>query len=219
MTEISNFITNDYKAIQVEETIADAQDFFEEINFSHFPVLDDTVYIGSIAKDDLETFDSDKKISDYKYALEGFFARKNMIWLDVLEVFAKNHTNVVPVLDDENKYLGFYEMEEIIKIFNETPFMKEKGAVIIVRKGILDYSMSQISQIVESNNGKILGVFVSDTDASTIEITIKISLGDTNEIVQSFRRYEYEIVSTHQEDDYMNVLKERSEYLEKYLSI
>jgi predicted transcriptional regulator len=219
MTETSNYITNDYKAIQVEETIADAQDFFEEINFSHFPVLDDTIYIGSIAKDDLETFDSDKKISDYKYALEGFYARKNMIWLDVLEVFAKNHTNVVPVLDDENKYLGFYEMEEIIKIFNETPFMKEKGAVIIVRKGILDYSMSQISQIVESNNGKILGVFVSDTDVSTIEITIKISLGDTNEIVQSFRRYEYEIVSTHQEDDYMNILKERSEYLEKYLSI
>jgi Mg/Co/Ni transporter MgtE len=219
MTEISNYITNDYKAIQVEETIADAQDFFEEINFSHFPVLDDTIYIGSIAKDDLETFDSDKKIGDYKYALEGFFARKNMIWLDVLEVFAKNHTNVVPVLDDENKYLGFYESEEIIKIFNETPFMKEKGGIIIVRKGILDYSMSQITQIVESNNGKLLGVFVSETDASTIEITIKISLGDINEIVQSFRRYEYEIVSTHQEDDYMHILKERSEYLEKYLSI
>jgi Mg/Co/Ni transporter MgtE len=219
MTEISNYITNDYKAIQVEETIADAQDFFEEINFSHFPVLDDTIYIGSIAKDDLETFDSDKKISDYKYALEGFFARKNMIWLDVLEVFAKNHTNIVPVLDEENKYLGFYEMEEIFKIFNETPFMKEKGGIIIVKKGILDYSMSQITQIVESNNGKILGVFVSETDASTIEITIKISLGEINEIVQSFRRYEYEIVSTHQEDDYMHVLKERSEYLEKYLSI
>ncbi len=219
MTEISNYITNDYRAIPVEETIAGAQDFFEEINFSHFPVLDDITYIGSIAKDDLETFDSDKKIGDYKYALEGFFARKNMIWLDVLEVFAKNHTNIVPVLDDENKYLGFYEMGEIIKIFNETPFMKEKGGIIIVKKGILDYSMSQITQIVESNNGKILGVFVSETDASTIELTIKISMGDINEIVQSFRRYEYEIISEHQEDGYMNILKERSEYLEKYLSI
>ncbi len=219
MIEISNYINNDYKAIQVEEVIADVQVFFEEINFSHFPVLDNTTYIGSIAKDDLETFDSDKKLSDYKYTLEGFFARKNMIWLDVLEVFAKNHTNIVPILDDKNNYVGFYEMEDIIKIFNETPFMKEKGGIIIVRKGILDYSMSQITQIVESNNGKILGVFVSDTSPSTIEITIKISLGNINEIVQSFRRYEYDIISTHQEDDYMNILKERSEYLEKYLSI
>ena len=219
MTEISNYISKDYKAIQVEETIADAQEFFEEINFSHFPVLDDSLYIGSISKEDLETFDSDKKISDYKYTLEGFFARKNMIWLDVLEVFAKNHTNIVPVLDDDNSYLGFYEMEEIIKIFHETPFIKEKGEVIIVKKGVLDYSMSQISQIVESNNGKILGVFVSNTTASTVEITIKISLGDVNEIVQSFRRYEYEIISEHKEDDYMTILKERSEYLDKYLSI
>ncbi len=219
MTEISNYISKDYKAIQVEETIADAQEFFEEINFSHFPVLDDSLYIGSISKEDLETFDSDKKISDYKYTLEGFFARKNMIWLDVLEVFAKNHTNIVPVLDDDNSYLGFYEMEEIIKFFHETPFMKEKGSVIIVQKGVLDYSMSQISQIVESNNGKILGVFVSNTTASTVEITIKISLGDVNEIVQSFRRYEYEIISEHKEDDYMTILKERSEYLDKYLSI
>lgn len=219
MTEISNYITNDYKAISIDETIAETQDFFEEINFSHFPVLDDTIYIGSIAKVDIETFDSDKKLSDYKYALEGFFARKNMIWLDVLEVFAKNQTNVVPVLDDDNKYLGFYEIGEIIRFFHETPFMKEKGGIIIVKKGVLDYSMSQITQIVESNNGKILGVFVSDTDASTIEITLKLSLGDINEIVQSFRRYDYEIISEHQEDDYMNVLKERSEYLEKYLSI
>jgi CBS domain containing-hemolysin-like protein len=219
MTEISNYITNDYKAISVDQTIAEVQDFFEEINFSHFPVLDNTIYIGSISKEDLETFDADKKIADYKYTLEGFFARKNMIWLDVLEVFAKNHTNIVPVLDENNQYLGFYEMEEIIKFFHDTPFMKEKGGIIIVKKGILDYSMSQITQIVESNNGKILGVFVSNIDVSTIEISIKISLGNINEIVQSFRRYEYEILSEHQEDDYLNILKERSEYLEKYLSI
>jgi Mg/Co/Ni transporter MgtE len=219
MTEILKQISNDFKAIQVEETIASAQDFFEGLHFSHFPVLDNTLYIGSIAKDDLETFDSDKKISDYKYALEGFFVRENMIWFDVMEVFARNHTNIVPVLDDNNNYLGFYEMEEIIQFFNETPFMKEKGGIIVIKKGVLDYSMSQITQIVESNNAKILGVFVSETDASTVEITVKISMGDINEIVQSFRRYEYEIVSNHQEDDYMHVLKERSEYLEKYLSI
>ena len=57
---------------------------------------------------------------DYKYALEGFFARDTMIWLDVLEVFAKNHTNIVPVLNQENAYLGYYELEDIVKFFHET---------------------------------------------------------------------------------------------------
>jgi len=66
MTEITNYITNDYKAIDSQETIATVQDFFNDQNFSHFPVVEEGVYIGSIACDDAETFDSFKKIYDYR---------------------------------------------------------------------------------------------------------------------------------------------------------
>ena len=219
MTDINDYITNDYKAINSKETIAEVQDFFAEVSYSHFSVIDEGIYIGCIAADDIETFDSDKKVSDYKYTLEGFFARKNMIWLDVLEVFAKNHTNVVPVLDEENNYTGYYELEDIVKFFHETPFLKEQGGIIIIEKSILDYSMSQITQIVESNNGKLLGLFVSEANVDKIQITLKIALGGMNEIIQTFRRYNYEIISEHQEDNYLNNLKERSEYLDKYLNM
>ncbi|MNF40794.1 inosine 5'-monophosphate dehydrogenase [compost metagenome] len=219
MTEISNYITNDFRAIDSQETIAAAQDFFIDLNFSHFPVVEEGIYIGSISADDLETFDTDKKVGDYKYTLEHFFARTSLIWLDVLEVFAKNQTNIVPVLDENNKYVGYYEIADIMKFFHETPFLKEPGGIIIVKKAILDYSMSQITQIIESNNGKVLGLFVSDSDTESIEITIKVSLGAMNEIIQTFRRYNYEIVSEHHEDNYINNLKERSDYLDKYLNI
>ncbi|MCY1229202.1 hypothetical protein D9M72_415590 [compost metagenome] len=79
--------------------------------------------------------------------------------------------------------------------------------------------MSQITQIVESNNGKLLGLFVSNVEADKVQITIKITLGAMNEIIQTFRRYNYEIISEHQEDNYLNALKERSDYLDKYLNI
>ena len=79
--------------------------------------------------------------------------------------------------------------------------------------------MSQIAQIVETNNGKILGLFISESNADFIQVTIKISLGGMNEIIQTFRRFNYEIISEHQEDSYLNNLKERSEYLTKYLNI
>ena len=219
MTEITNYITNDFKAIDSQETIATVQDFFDDLTFSHFPVVEEGIYIGSIASDDIETFDSAKKITDYKYTFERFFARTNMIWLDVLEVFAKNHTNLLPVLDENNKYVGYYEIEDIMKFFHETPFLKEPGGIIVVKKGILDYSMSQITQIVESNNGKLLGLFISEADVESVQVTVKISLGAMNEIIQTFRRYNYEIISEHQEDNYINNLKERSDYLDKYLNI
>lgn len=219
MTEIINYITNDFRAIDSQETIASVQDFFADLNFSHFPVLENGIFIGSIASDDVETFDTDKKVIDYKYTLERFFARKSMIWLDVLEVFAKNHTNIIPVLDENNTYTGYYEMEDIMKFFQETPFLKEQGGIIIIQKGLLDYSMGQVTQIVESNNGKILGCFVSEADLENVQITVKIGVGPMNEIIQTYRRYGYEIISEHQEDAYINSLKERSDYLDKYLNI
>lgn len=219
MTEISNYITNDYKAIDSKETIAAVQDFFNELPFSHFPVVEEGIYIGSIASDDIETFDSIKKVFDYRYSLEGFFAREKMIWLDVLEVFAKNHSNLVPVLDEKNKYLGYYEINDILNFFHETPFLQESGAILVVKKKTLDYSIGEITQIIESNNGKILGLFVSESDIENTSVTIKINLGVMNDIIQSFRRYNYEIVSEHYEDIYINTLKERSDYLDKYLNI
>ena len=202
-----------------EETILAAQDFFMDVSFSHFPVLEDGIYLGSIVAEDIETFDTDKKISNYKYTLEPFFVRSSMNWLDVLEVFGKNHTDIVPVLDDNNHYLGYYELTDSMRFLNETPFIKEAGGIIIVKKALVDYSMSQVSQIVESNNGKLLGLFVSKSDNDTIEITIKVTLGVMNDIIQTFRRYNYEIISEHNDDNYINTLKERSDYLDKYLNI
>ncbi|MBG6110466.1 CBS domain-containing protein [Flavobacterium sp. CG_23.5] len=219
MTEITEYITNDFKAIDSQDSIATVHDFFNDLHFTHFPVIEEGIYIGSIAADDIETFDDGKKVSDYKYTLEGFFARTNTIWLDVLEIFAKNNTNLIPVLDENNSYVGYYEIVDIMKFFHETPFLKEPGRILIVKREILDYSMSQITQIVESNNGRLLGLFISEADVTTIQITMKISLGALNEIIQTFRRYNYEIISNHPEDNYINSLKERSDYLDKYLNI
>jgi Mg/Co/Ni transporter MgtE len=219
MTEITNYITNDFKAFDSQETIAVVYEFFEESTFSHFPVVEEEIYIGCIALDDVETFDSNKKVIDYRYTLGRFFARTTMVWLDVLEVFAKNNTNLVPVLDEDNKYIGYYEIGDIMKFFNETPFLFEPGIIIVVKKRVVDYSTSQIAQIVESNNGRLLGLLVSASDVETIEVTLKINIGPINEIIQTFRRYDYEIISEHHEDNYINTLKERSDYLDKYLNI
>lgn len=219
MTDIKDYISNDFKPLDSQETIEHIQDFFAELTFSHFPVVEESIYIGSISAEDVETFETHKKIAEYRYTFESFFARTNMVWLDVLEVFAKYNTNLVPVLDEGNNYVGYYEIQDVMKFFNETPFLKEQGGIIVIKKGVLDFSMSQITQIVESNNGKILGLFISDADVESVEITIKIALGAMNEIIQTFRRYNYEIISEHQEDTYINSLKERSDYLDKYLNI
>lgn len=177
------------------------------------------MFIGAISSNEAENLDANQTLSKYKYTLEPFFVRKNKNWLDVMEVFAKNDTTIVPILDQNNQYVGYYEQEDFVKIMNETPFIIEQGASIVLQKNSTDFSISQISQIVEANNGKLLGIFISEATPSMIQATLKIGLGSVNELIQSFRRYEYEIISDHDEDNYWNNLKERSDYLDKYLNI
>jgi len=219
MRLLSEYINNDFKPFAPADTVGEIQDFFADSTYTHFPLLDNGFYLGCISSVDSETFEAEKNLQDYRYAFEGFFVRDTMIWLDVLEVFARNNANIVPILDVNNRYIGYYEITDVIKFLNETPFLKETGGIIVVEKPTADYSMSQITQIVESNNGKLLGVFVSEANAEKVQVTIKTTVGSVNEIIQTFRRYNYEIVSEHDEDNYLNNLKERSEYLDKYLNM
>lgn len=214
-----DYINRDIKPLKADESIANAQDFFLDLNYSHFPVTENGIFIGSLSKDDADILNSETLISDNKYELERFYVRSSMIWLDVLEIFARNETNIVPVLSDKNQYLGYYELEDVIRFFHETPFLREDGGILVVKKDISNYSMGEITQIVESNNARLLGMFVSKTESDFVEITVKTSQSALNDIIQTFRRYEYEIISEHKEDSYLQNLKDRSDYLDKYLNI
>ena len=219
MMNTSSYIINEIAALTNADKVEDAQLLFNEHTHTHFPVVRDGIYIGCIPEADVRSFEIEKTLESYLYALEGFFVRDDANWLDILESFAQNHASIMPILDDNNNYIGYFELRDIMNLFNETPFLSEPGNILIVEKGVLDYSFSEVSQIVESNNTKLLGVFISSIENDVVQITLKIGDSDINNIVQTFRRYSYNIVSKHQEDSFLNNLKERSKYLEKYLNI
>lgn len=217
--ETENYIINDVEPVAVSSTIKEIQSVFNQLTYSHIPVEKDGQYVGCISENDVYCFESNKALSDFKYALEPFHVLVDTNWLDVLEAFAIHKSNIMPVLGDENRYLGYYELGDIMSLFNHTPFLNENGGIIIVEKGIRDYSFSEVSQIVESNGTQIFGMFISKIEDETVQLTLKIAPSGMNSIVQTFRRYDYEVVSHHEEDKLAEGLKERSQYLDKYLNI
>jgi hypothetical protein len=216
---LQQFIINDIKPLNINDKVSDLKMMFKELTFSHIPVEDNGVYLGCISENDAYCFEGKETIVDCNYVLEGFFVRLTTTWLDVLEEFAQNSCNIMPVLGEDNKYLGYYELNDIIGLFNETPFFAEPGGILIIEKGVSDYSFSEISQIVESNDAKLLGAFISKMESDVVQITLKIGNSSLNDVIQSFRRYSYNIVSGHEDDSYIESLKERSDYLKKYLDI
>lgn len=217
---LSDCIINDIKPLNSKSKIGDLQMLFNQLTFSHIPIEDDNKnYLGSFSETDAHCCESDKTLIDYGYSFEDFFVRDTTILLDIIEAFAVNSTNIMPVLNAQNEYLGYYELNDIINLLGESPFFRETGGVLVIEKGLNDYSFSELSQIVESNGGKLLGAFVSKMNSDLVQITLKIGDSSLNDIIQTFRRYSYNIISGHEEDGYLETLKERSDYLKKYLNI
>ena len=216
---LHEYIINDIKPLDLNAQVSEFKLLFNELTYSHIPVKNQGEFIGCVSETDVHCFDGNKPISDYSHTIEVFFVRPETNWLDILEAFAQNTANIMPVLDKHNNYLGYYELNDIISLFNETPFFAEPGGILIVEKGIHDYSFSEISQIVESNDAKLLGAFISKIESDVAQITLKIGNSGLTDVIQTFRRYSYNIISGHEEDSYIENLKERSEYLKKYLNI
>ena len=106
----------------------------------------------------------------------------------------------MPVFREKNNYLGYYQLIDVISLFNKTPFFSEAGGTIVIEKAYNDYSLSEISQIIESNNIKLLGLFISSQNNGMTQITI-IENSGLSAVFEALRRYGY-IVSGHEDDEF-----------------
>ncbi len=218
--ETTPYILKEFNAFTTHTKIAEVKLLFSESSYSHFPIVEEGHLLGLIAEIDIRTiFEDEKELGNFQYLYQFFFTEEDNNLLEILKIFAVNETNLIPVINNKKEYLGYCDLVDILHVYNNTPFLKNEGTVLGIEKNVSEYSFSEICQIIESNDGKMLGIFISETDASTVKITIKFYSLEVNKIIQSFRRYNYKVLSKHKEDFYLEDLKERSSYLQKYLNI
>ena len=217
---ITDYILNEIKPLKLKSSVADAIEFFDNYPITHFPVIENYKLFGSFAEDDIHTTNkNDHELVEHAHLLNSFFADEKATVLELLKIFADNDTNIIPVLNKNKDYIGYYDLRDVLDVFSTSPFMIEESETLIVEKLENDYSMSEISQIIESNSAKLLGCYISEKKNDFIQIILKIVSSDIHEIMHTFRRYEYKIISMHDNDIYLEDLKNRSEYLQKYLEM
>jgi len=218
--KLEDYISNDLLSLTPNESIHLSKKKTKNLRVSHFPVVENNKLYGSISERDLNTLDEEnKKLSDFQYIFESFFATEEDSLIDLLTLFAIHETNILPILSDNKKYIGFYELSDLLSIYSETPYLKEQGTILILEKDSVTYSISEIAQISETNNAAIYGLHISNKSEKNTQVTVKIKTANIDEIIQSYRRYDYRIISNHEDDSYLEDLKNRSNYLQKYLSI
>jgi CBS domain-containing protein len=134
-------------------------------------------------------------------------------------VLEKNNLSVVPVLDEEKQYQGVITNRKLLYTIAKSAAIQSIGGVIVLKMNNNDYSLTEISNIVESNNTKILSSYVTSTPESTkMELTLKLNTSDIVSIVKDLERFDYLITASYKEDESDVDFLERYEQLMRFLN-
>ncbi|CAM1334756.1 CBS domain-containing protein [Tenacibaculum aestuariivivum] len=217
---INDFILEEIKALTLQSTVKSAQSICKNLPITHIPIVENGKLIGCLPESDIQTIENkEHKLSEYTYLLDNFHSNEKATLLDLIVLFADNDCNIIPVLNKDMNYIGYYELSDILDAFADSPFLHNESETLIISKSKNDYSMSQIAQIVETNKAKLLGFYICSENQDTIQVTLKVITEDINEIIQTFRRYDYTVITRHEDDFYLEELKDRAAYLRKYLDM
>ena len=127
---------------------------------------------------------------------------------------------LLPVVDDKNQYIGVITLDQLVYKFSQLTAVLNPGGIIILEINVNDYILTQIAQIVESNDAKILSLYLTPhADSTKMEVTLKINKRDITPILQTFNRYNYVVKATFSEEDLLDDLQDRYDSLLRYLDV
>ena len=199
-----------------------APNWMEIFRISHLPIVNNHDFLGLIS--DTNIFDMnqpEEPIGNHSLTLIKPFVTVDQHLFEVIGLASRLKLTVVPVLDKKNHYKGVITTNDLIRYIAGISSMDQPGGIIVIEVVDRDYSLSQIAQIVESNNMRVLSMYITSPPESTrLEVTIKVNTYDLTSVIRTFERYNYEVKTWVTTDDSMDhFYSERFDLLMKYLNI
>jgi acetoin utilization protein AcuB len=217
-----DLLSDTIPALKTSDTGARALSWMEIFRVSHLPVVNNREFLGLISDTDIYDLGMmDEPIGNYKLSLFSPFVLDGQHIYEVIEIASRLKLTVIPVLDEEKNYQGVIGQSDLLARFASLTAVSEQGGILVLEMSQHDYSLSQIAQIVESNNSKILSLYITNADeANRIEVTIKINSQDLASIFKTFDRYNYNIKASFMNDENLSSFyKNRYEQFMRYLDV
>ena len=209
-------------ALRPSDTVAVALSWMDEWRVGQLPVVDNRKLLG-IVKDThlLAVEDEQTAIQDLPLEKEDLFVHQDQSLFEFIHFFTAYEVEVVPVVDSDKNFQGIVGQTDVFSFFAQS-FSVESGGVIVLAMDYRDYSLSEISRLVESNNARIMGsvVEVSKESSSKIFLTLKLNVADLQFVMATLTRFGYKIVAEFQwQENAVSIESERLNSLMRYLEI
>jgi len=209
-------------ALKTSDNGVKALYWMDIFRISHLPIVNNTEFLGLISDTDIYDLNSpDEPIGNHNLSLFSPFVSEEQHVYEAIALVSNLKLSVIPVLDSNNNYMGMITAQKLMHYMGELFAVKNPGGIIILEIATNDYSLTQIAQIVESNDAKILSLYItSPVDSTKMEISLKINRVDLTSIIQTFIRFEYIIKASFSENNEMESLyNNRFEQFLHYLNI
>lgn len=199
-----------------------ALNLMDVFRISHLPLVDDDQYLGIISDKMIYDLDlADAVIGEQDIKLSTPHVHLSQHIFEVASIMYKLKLSVVPVVDNKHVYYGVITLYELARRFSNLYSVHEPGGVILLEMNALNYSMSQLAQIVESNNVKILSSFINRVPGTNnLLVTIKLNSIELSAVQQTLARYDYDVKAVYMDNSALDDLyDDRFEQFMKYMNI
>lgn len=219
--KLEKFIAPEIPELNLSDNGVNALNLMEQFGVRHLPIVQDGQFLGLVCEEEILSLELPTQPFfniHHEFPMICLQARHHIF--DALKVMVEQKLSLLPLIDEELHYIGSITVESMLQALANAQAVHDPGAVIVLEMNSNDYSLSQIAQIVEGNDARILSTTLSAFPESTrVEVTLKINKEDLNPIIQTFNRYEYNVVDTYMEPRYSEDLRERYEEFMKFLNM
>jgi acetoin utilization protein AcuB len=216
-----DLISESIPALKTSDTGQTALNWMEMFRISHMPIVNNLDFLGLISDADIYDMNQpDEAIGNHSLALMKPYVTEDQHIFEVIGIASRLKLSIVPVLDTKNHYKGVINATDLMRSIAGLSSLDQPGGILVLELIERDYSLSQIAQIVESNNAKILSMYINSlSDSTMLEVTLKLNTSELTSIIRTFERYNYDIKTWVTNNDSMDrFYSERFDLLMRYLN-
>ncbi|HVG41269.1 MAG TPA: CBS domain-containing protein, partial [Chitinophagaceae bacterium] len=202
-----DLISHSIPYLHLHDKAYHALQLMTDYHVTHLPVVEEEKYLGVISEEQLLLSDDEGKIEELVFSDNNNSVQASDHFLKAIQVAVINKLSIVPIIE-EGLILGVVTYDDLLRNASDFMNLSQPGALIVLELDDKNYSLAEISRIVESNDAQITQLNTyTNSETGSMQITIRVSKLEVSDIVSTFQRYEYNIKYYFGEELYENELK------------
>ncbi len=217
----ADLINQNIPRLQLQDTVSKARQLVNDFKLTHLPVVSENKFLGLISEEDLIDVEDERiPIELIQNCFINVSVQDDVHFLNAVNSSNQFDTNVVPVLSKAADFIGVITTSDLLKMLGNFSGANEIGGIIVLEMERVQFAISEISRLVESNDCTILHLnTTTDPVSGLLTVTLHINKREISTVVATFERYEYNVKYYFGTEHFENEIDSNYKHLMNYLDI